>query len=157
MAYITADDLENALGPQRFLALFDDTGTAVPNANAVALVIQRAHARVVGTIRPLYQGQLPPDVDQDPLTQDPVPWLLRDAELELAMIFAYDRQPGLVRGQGELTVKDRQERYDAFMEAIRSAAVQVTDNAPAEPLETTGGVAYDMGLRTMLGTSRGDF
>lgn len=164
MPYITAADLQDAMGVQTMLAMFDDDDSATVNTNAVTTVLMRAHARVTGMLVGIYgAGNLPVDVLPDG-TQNPlVPWEFKDVEIEQAMIFAYDRRPGLVRAQGDLTAKDREARIQALYEAIRSSAIQATDNAPATEQQNIGGIVVDMcqpvaiGWNRFSGPNRGDF
>jgi hypothetical protein len=166
MPYITTSELTTALGPQTALALFDDDDSGTLNAFAVAQVIMRAHARVTGSLVSIYgRSKVPPGlpdgyVDGQPQT---VPDILRDYELEQAMVFAYDRRPGFVRGQGELTVKDRDARLQTLVEQIRTSEVQLTDDAPDEEPANLGGLVLDLGQHVAIGRNpyggfnRGDF
>jgi hypothetical protein len=147
MPYITAQQLTDKLGPQRFLALFDDTGAGAANANAVALVLDEAHAQIVSYIES-ESAEAPKDDGTEP-----VPKLYTYAEIALAELLAYERRPEYVRGQGELTMKDRWERFDALMARIKAADMVPDDpNAGEEPVNV-GGAYADVNRHVALGSS----
>lgn len=154
MGYITGTDLQAALSPATYLAVFDDSNVGTVNTSAVALVIERAHAEVASylpRITRTYPGAIPSAVQS----------LLRAAELEYAMAFAFERHPEYVRSFGEGPRLDMFKRAQARMEAIATGAQFATGDAvaPLNPAPVTGGIVVVSGPRMLVdsldGTSNG--
>jgi len=150
---IKASDLRTAINPTTYLAIFDDDNSGdMPLVDAsaqVALVIKRAHTRVVSRLGVLY-GKIPDGTDAA------YPDLLVDAELNYAMGMAFDRHPEYTRTFGE---SDRRkacwDQAEATMELLQEAVLRIVDNPPEPVPHNVGGIVTDGGQRVFLGTNNG--
>lgn len=152
MSYVSAADLQAALSPATYLAIFDDNNDGTANPDVVALIIKRAHAETISHLPRAFRGApgtIPTDLQP----------LLQSAELDFAMAFSFERHPEYVRSFGEGPRLSFYKRGIEKMERIATGAQWPTsDTATLQP-RTVGGVVYDLGPRTMVdsmnGTSNG--
>lgn len=155
--YIQETDLQNALGPSTYLAIYDDTNSGSANTTAVDQTITRAHAKVVGRLINIFgSSTLPPTVGQGT-----VPALLYDAELNYAIAISWERHPEYVRnfGEKELALAAYM-RAEKTMDDVQASVERLPEFAPAPA--NVGGATIDDSSRIITtnadGTSNaGDF
>jgi hypothetical protein len=94
MGYFTQEDLEEAISPQKVIALCDDDDDGAADQAVVNALIRRASGRVDNYIATKYVGPFP-------ITQSPTPESLREAALEFGIGMAFMRHPEYVRTYGE--------------------------------------------------------
>lgn len=171
-SFNTVQDLVDAVGVQTYMAIFDDpTGTppvpsgsrAVVDASTqVASVLQRARSRVLAWLPGAYDT-MPDDQSSNPSN---VSVLMKDAELQYAVIYTYRRHPEYVRTYGAEASGPLMKEADAHMQRIKQGQERIApnDNPPpgAPKPNNVGGVGVADGSRiTITGTdgtsNAGDF
>jgi hypothetical protein len=124
--WVSADQLQLALGPSTFLAIFDDGG-GVPNADAIALVLRAAHADV---LRYAYRGY-----------DGPVPDEPTDELLFLELDFAQAR--ALLRGD-TYTRESGRELFASARETAKDIASSLQRGSADQPNPTPALAALDV-------------
>lgn len=154
MGYITSTDLQSALSPATYLAIYDDSNTGTANATAVAFTLERAHAQVLSYL-PAFTSTAPGAIAAAFLP------LLRMAETDYAVAYSYERHPEYVRTFGEQPRAERYKRAEQLMVRI-STGMQRPQGDTGGPLGASpvvGGVVFEGGPRVMIqgpdGTSNG--
>ena len=139
---ITAQDLVDALSLPTYMAIFDDANTGnqttVNASTQVATCLARAHATTTSFLPAIYATP--------PTTTPAVSQLLRDAELQFAVVYAYRRHPEYVKTYGAEAGGSLWKEALETMERIQAGAQRVpSDDNPPEPKpENIGGsTAYD--------------
>lgn len=148
MAYLVQSDLENAIGLQTVFALFSD-GTAQVNAAAMADCLNRASYLVDSFIARVYAGPFP-------ITQSPIPGMIRVAAIDFAASFAFERHPEYARSFGEDPRAKLWQRALDTMERICDALQEMPDFVAQPKQKTIGGVLYDKGPRTISDDTSGN-
>ena len=159
-SYITADDLLNAMSQAVFMALFDDSRP--PTGNVVTVkaqanvtdILRRSLVRVTSYL-PAIVKQYPPETGAAGISAasypatDNIPALLKDAQLQIAKIYAFQRHPEYVKTYGAQDGGQMMKDWERFMERIQSGELQVTPNdTPPQPTpENVGGTVVDDGNR----------
>lgn len=92
--YVDAEELRAQLGPQVFLAIFDDDNVGTASEDAVAQVCARASGRVDGHLRKVYADAVVPFQGDPPL-------LAKEGALEFAVGMSYLRHPEYAARYGE--------------------------------------------------------
>lgn len=105
--YVDADELLAQIGPQAFLAIFDDENVGTASAAAVAQVCARASNRVDGHLRKIYEAAVVPFLGDVPLGA-------KEAALEYATGLAYLRRPEYAARYGEKGKVDEFIRAEAL-------------------------------------------
>jgi hypothetical protein len=157
---VTAEMLRNALSRDTYLALYDDeqcgSYVSVDASAPVALTLRRAHIRCISWLGANY-SKIPASTDND------VPDLLIDAELNYAIGMSYDRHPEYVRQYGEDPKrKAAWDQAELTMMRVQEAVLKFVETPSMAEPENVGGVVIDGGRRAFLdgidGTNNsGDF
>ena len=168
-SYITAQDLADGLGMSVFLAIFDD---AVPRVNNFATVsaqsnvqsvLRRSLTQVTSFLPTMYK-KFPPESGAAgiPTGGDSIPTFLKDAQLQIAMIYAYDRHPEYVKQFGSNS--PRFDQWLALMQRLQSGTQEINpnDSPPQTTADNVGGFSQADGSRiamsnTDLSSNMGDF
>lgn len=144
-AYITAQDIVDAIGEPTYMALFDDANTGdratVDASTAVQSTIARAHAETVSWLPDIY-ATMPPEIPAGIVTGgDSIPVLFKDAELKWATVYAYRRHKEYVRTYSAQPGGSLVREVEALMERIATAAQRVapTDSPPEPSPHNVGG------------------
>lgn len=153
--YIAASDLRAALSPAVYMAIFDDEQTGsiadVDASNAVALVLARAHSRVVSWLGHTYT-KLPLATDSE------VPYLLKDAELNYAIGMSFDRHPEYVRAYGaDPQRKNAWDQAELTMNRVQEAILRFVDAPSVGKPVNVGGIVFDSGPRTLTDSLDGTY
>jgi hypothetical protein len=137
-SYTTPQDLVDAISEQAYFALFDDGNTlnrgVVDASTPVTKCIRRAHAQVTSFLPRIYKAfpsETAGGIDSD---TDSIPALLKDAELQFAIIFAYRRHQEYVRTFGAEPGGKLMDEALELMERIATAVQQIPPtDSPPEP------------------------
>lgn len=116
-AYIQPGDLETALGPARYVAIFDDDNDGVAELAAVNQVILRAETRVNRYAVEAFGRSWPPS---------PVPDEFKAMALEYAELLAEGRKKHLTREEFD-------ERLDALDEDMKDIARGLSSLTAGQP------------------------
>ena len=108
MAYITQDDLENALSVHVVKAVFDDDLSGEANAQAVDACLEYASAECDSFLEGVY------DDVSFPLADPPV--IVKYAAIDFACAYCARRRPDLVKAMGEEPWQRFQDHAIAKME-----------------------------------------
>lgn len=140
--YITAQDLCDALSESTYMAIFDEAATGsrptVDASRSVTLVRNRAHALTISWLPGIY-GTLPAEPTIPATT--PPPFLLLDAELQMAVVLSYRRHPEYVRTYGAEPGGKLHAEWVEQMKRIQIAQQQIApnDNPPEATPANVGG------------------
>jgi uncharacterized protein DUF1320 len=149
-SYIDQSDLEDTIGAQTVVGLFDDNNDGIADAKPVARVIASAEALVNAAIARAFPSLVLP------VTQSPQSELLKEASLMFAIPLSYRRRPEYARTNGESNrgPSMMKQAFD-YLEGLCTGKAFLFD-VPAEVKPSTvGGVVYETGPRTMLDNSDG--
>jgi phage gp36-like protein len=144
--YIDAGELETALGRDKYIELFAPPETDVPDAVAVAQVIDRAEGLTDSYLLGFYTYPLDPATDR----------LIRHATLLFAVALSYMRHPEYVRTYGEVGKVTQYQEADKVMMRIQAAKQRLPDVAQVSPPKNLGGVVAPTGT-VLIGNCSGDF
>ena len=92
--YVDGDELREQLGPQVYLAIFDDENGGAANQAAVDQVCARASGRVDGHLLKVYPATVVPFMAS-------VPLLAKEAALEFAVGLSFLRRPEYAARYGD--------------------------------------------------------
>lgn len=154
--WLTRGTLENRMTIATVAAIFDDSNSENLNTNAINEVIESAEAQVLSWL----VAELGPAPFSDTvigqLKRDA---LLRDAAVQYAIIYSYDRDQAYVRANGKERI-DRMKQVNDLMERILDARQRPP--TVVTPPANVGGVVVDNANRLYVdsadGTSNaGDF
>ncbi len=140
--YVSAQDLVDALSEATYMAIFDDKSTGdratVDASRAVSQVRNRAHAQTISWLPGIYRT-LPAEPTVPPST--PAPFLLVDAELQIATILSYRRHPEYVRTYCAEPGGKMHAEWVEQMKRIRTAEIEIApnDNPPEPKPRNVGG------------------
>lgn len=153
MAYITQAELSYALSATSFTAIFDQDNDGVADSTVVDAVVARASALTDAWIAPVYKGPFP-------ITQAPIPAMIRELTIQYALAMAYERRPDVTRtlkGSEDSDAK-RWERADKMGQRLQAAVLRIPDLvAQPKPANVTGSVAIASGPRIVADDGMGDF
>lgn len=154
MAYITQAELEGAVGAERLITLLDDDNDGVVDSSSLDAVIARASALTDAWVAPVYTGPFP-------ITQTPVPAMIRELTIQYSEAMLFERKPEVGRTTTDES-RGRWTRADAMGERLQAAVLRITDYAAQAKPSNVGGIVTDGGQRIITtsadGTSnRGDF
>lgn len=154
--WLTQGDLENAMTIASVAAIFDDSNSGVLNEVAIASIISRAEGQVlswmVAELGPApFSDEVRTELGGDPM--------LKDAALQYAVIYSWDRDPAYVRANGKERV-DRMAQAVALMQRILDARQRPP--TVATPPANVGGVVVDGANRIYVdspdgSTNSGDY
>lgn len=130
MAYTNAEELRLTIGQPAYVAIFDDDNTGIPDPLAVALIIERACARVDGYLSKVFAGPLP--------LPDPAPLLAREAALNFAVGMSYLRSPEYVRRYGDKGKVDEFERAEKLCKDLAENLQRIGDPPDVEDPANVG-------------------
>jgi len=156
MAYATQEDLEHQLSPATVQNLFDDQNMGSVYTPALDAVLLRASSWVDSFLARVYRGPFP-------VTQSPVPQAIKDACLEFAISFSFERHPEYVQTYGETyrsTVRFK--RACEMMERICNGMQEIPDWTLQPKQLNIGGIITVSGPRTIIdnpdgSSNSGDF
>lgn len=147
--YATQTDLENALSRSTVTALFDDDGAGIPTQGALDGVLERASRRVDSYLARVYLGPFP-------VTQVPVPMVIRDAALEFAIAFSFERHPEYVHTYGETyRGASRYKRACDMMDRLCQGQQEIPDWTLQPKPRNVGGIINSTGPRTIIDSPDG--
>jgi hypothetical protein len=154
MAYVTHAEVQAAMSPQTFIGVFDDDLDGEADDVPIDEMIERASSRTDGWLAAIYNGPWP-------ITQTPVPGLVRELTLQYVLAMAYERRPDFARQLGG-DDKDRWARADELGKRLEAAVLRITDLEGQAKPANVGGVVVDNASRIIVddpdGTSNsGDF
>ncbi len=152
MAYITQQDLVNAMGLNVVKAVFCDDNTDVPNASAIAACLAYASAQVDAFLAGTYDVTLP-------LVSPPD--IVKFAAVDFACGYAMRRRPDIVRAMNEKSWSDFQDAALTNMKLFAVALKRLPQSTVSAPANV-GGFSLSTGGRLVIdnvdGTSNaGDF
>ncbi len=155
MSYITQAEFSFALAPVAMLAIFDDNNDGALDSEAIDSIIARASSMVDAWIAPVYKGPFP-------ITQTPIPALIRELTLQYSAVFALERHPDYAQSFNGYTRKERWDAADQMGQRLQAAVLRIPDYVAQPKPANVGGIVYDNSSRVMIdnadGTSnRGDF
>lgn len=153
-SYITAQDLANALGTPAFMAIYDDSPTVGVFATVAAQpnvtdVLRRSLVQVASFLPDIY-SKFPPETGAAGVSTggDSIPALLKDAQLQMAIIYSYRRRPEYVKTYNAEPGGALMKEWLAFMTRLQSGTQQVTPNdSPPQTRMNTGGYTLADGAR----------
>jgi hypothetical protein len=147
--WLTQGDLENAITIATVAAIYDDSNSVALNTVAIASVIARAEGQVLSWL----VAELGPAPFSDALTaQLAGDAMLKDAALQYAVIYSYDRDPAYVRQNGKERI-DKMKSVVDLMERILDAR-QRPPAVPTPPANV-GGVVVDNATRLYVDSPDG--
>jgi hypothetical protein len=153
MAYITQAEFFYAVSPAMVLAIFDDNSDGVIDSATVDNYIGRGSSMTDAWIAPVYTGPFP-------ITQSPVPAMIRELTLLYTLAYTYERHPEYSR-IADRGVADMFKRADEMGARLQSAVLRIPDYAAQPKPANVGGITNDDGRRVMTNTSgtraSGDF
>lgn len=122
MAYITQSELSYALSATSYAAIFDQDNDGIADGPVVDAVIARASAMVDAWISPVYTGPFP-------ITQSPVPAMIRELTVQYALAIAYERRPDVTRTLEGANSNDaaRWARADAMGQRLKGAIQRIVE------------------------------
>jgi hypothetical protein len=150
IAFITVQDLVDALGEETYMALFDDHNTRsrveVDESTQVVLVMKRAHATAASYLPNLYATL--PATNDTPATMSE---LLRHATLEFAQCYAYRRRPEYMKTYGAFPGGDMWKGAVELMQRIQRGEQRIEPVvAPADPPANHAGFVADDGPKATI-------
>lgn len=153
MPYITQADLEGALSPATVLALFNDGDLGVVSTTSLLSVLVRASTEVDSYLARVYKGPFP-------VTQVPVPAIIKNCTIEFAIAFSFERHPEYVQTYGEqYRGTTRYKRACEMAERLATGLQETPDWVLSPKGQNVGGIIYANGPRTIIdspnGTSNG--
>lgn len=155
MAYLTNAEVLTAMGESAVLTFFDDDNDGLPDDAVVESVIAQASALTDAWISPVYSGPFP-------ITQQPVPGMVKQLTLTYLKALAYERKPGYTRAIAEAGANAEAywARADEMGERLQKAVLRITE-LPSPKTTTTvvraGGAAVPAGQTTRVFDCMGSF
>lgn len=148
--YALKKDLESILSPATVLALFDDDARGSANVEAILDTLDRASREVDSYLARVYTGPFP-------VTQKPVPSVIKYATLDFAVAFAFERHPEYVHTYGEVyRASSRYKRACERMDRLCQGQQEIPDWAlQTKPMNVGGIIRYE-GPRTIISTYDGE-
>lgn len=113
--FVTPEQLEDALGPQTYSAIFDDLGDGTTNADAVTLILRAAHADVMRYASRGFDGPIP----------DPPPDEVWALELDFAKARSLMRGDAYTRDTGERLLRDARDTAEAIAGGLQRGSVKM--------------------------------
>lgn len=161
-SYITAQDLVDSLSEPVYMAIYDDVATAnrttVDASTGVGTVLGRSCAWIESWLPDIYK-KMPPSTGAAgvPAGGDLIPRLMKDAQLQYAVILSYRRHPEYVKTYGATPGGKLMEELKELMARIQSGTQRISPNdTPPEPTpQNVGGVAVADGARIAMSNPDG--
>ncbi len=156
MSYWNQTDLENALSVETVFHLYNDGNVGTVSAIAIADVGTRSSAMAESWLAPVYGGPWP-------ITQAPLPVLLKELAIQYGIIYSYQRDMDYVHSMGEkLSLDGLMKRADMLGERMQASILMMPDYTAEPKARNVGGIVYDNGPRTMVdnldgSSNAGDF
>lgn len=142
--YVTRQDLESMLSPATVMSLFDDEGNGVVSEIAITAVLNRASRTVDSYLARVYTGPFP-------VTQTPVPEQIKNAAIEFAIAFSFERHPEYVHTYGEqYRAGSRYKRGLEMMDRLCQGQQEIPDWSLQPKPKNVGGIIYATGPRTIV-------
>lgn len=149
--YVTIEDLEAALSRSTVVALFDDEGNGTPNEKTITATLARASRTVDSYLARVYLGPFP-------VTQKPVPEQIKNAALEFAISFSFERHPEYVHTYGEqYRAGSRYKRATEIMDRLCQGQQEIPDWTLQPKPRNVGGIIYAAGPRTIIDGPNGEY
>ncbi len=139
MAYIQQSDLEALLSAPVVLAIYDDQNTGAVNQAVLNEILQLASSRVDSYLATVYAGPFP-------ITQFPIPTMIKDAALAWARAFSFERHSEYVRQHGKTPRKEAEDLCTRLTEARE----YLTDYLAQPQPSNTGGIVLNNGPRMLV-------
>lgn len=150
MAYVTQAEMERRFGARLIQTLFDDAAGGV-DTTSLGDVRQAASDWVDSVIAMEYTGPFP-------LTQDPLPAMVREATLLFAIAFSYDRNPEYARMLGDGARPDYRKLGEKLCDDIKKNLKRIVGyTAEPNPANVGGGVYTGTSDDTPDGVGTGIF
>lgn len=160
-AFITPQDLVDAISETTYMAIFDDASTgsraAVDASKPVQSILARAHAQCISFLPRLY-ATMPPEAPAGIVTGgDSIPILLKDAEVQWATIYTYRRHPEYVRTYGAEPNGSMTKEVGEMLERLADLVQQIapTDSPPVPKPGLTQSIVYSSGPRIISDNADG--
>ena len=153
MAYITQAELSYALSATSYNAIFDQDNDGIADGPVVDAVIARASGTVDAWISAVYSGPYP-------ITQSPVPAMIRELTIAYALAIAYERRPDVTRTLQGSADNDaaRYKRADDMGQRLQTAVLRIPDlTSQPKPANVTGSIVYLDTTRRISDDNGGDF
>lgn len=155
MAYLTHAEVIAAMGAAAVVTFFDDDNDGVADNAVLDAVIARASALTDAWISPVYSGPFP-------ITQTPVPAMIRELTLSYVSTLAHDRRPGYTRAIADAgeDAAARWTRADAMGERLQKTILRITELPAAGTTKThvrAGGTALESGETSRVFDDMGRF
>lgn len=142
--YATQEDLESALSPSTVIALFEDTNNGHVDRKAIVAVLNRASRMVDSHLARVYRGPFP-------VSQVPVPEIIKAVTIEYAMAFSFERHPEYVHTYGEeYRSKSKFERAESMAERLVTGQLEIPDWTLQPKGGNIGGIILSDGPRTII-------
>ncbi len=155
-SYCSQADLEDAMGVQIVLAVYDDDGDGVVDTRPMQACLRYARVECNSFLRGMY-ATIP---FSDPAT---TPEEIRNAAIDFACAFTARRRPDLMRSMNERSWKDFYDAAIAKMKNYRSATQELprdtagtAANVGGQTSTDSGGITYTTSSGTISRTL-GDF
>ena len=152
MAYGTQQDLDDAIGHDVVLLLFDDDGDGTADPSPLAAIFRRAGSWVDSFMSVSYGNTWPTTVDA---TTGGYAEILREAWLYKAIEFAYLRKPGFIRNLGEDGLPAYERMAKELLTNLVGGKQRVVEATPAKGDNVSGGLVYDHGPRMTIDATDG--
>ncbi len=148
MPYVTQVDMERRFGAELIQILFDD-GSGGVDTTSLGDVRQGASDWTDSVIALEYTGPFP-------LTQDPLPAMVREATLLFAIAFSYDRKPSYARVLGDGGRPDYRKLAEKVCNDIKVNLKRIVGyTAEPNPANVGGGVYIGTSDETPDGVGMG--
>src|SRR5437763_1542080 len=119
MAYITTAEFLMAIPPSVALAIFDDNNDSVLDQTTIDFFIARASGITDSVIAPVYAGPFP-------ITQQPVPSMIKEHTLQWTIWFVFERHPEFTRTLG-MNQDARYKQAVTLGENLQKAILRIPD------------------------------
>lgn len=150
IVYATQEDLEGALSQSTVQALFDDDNNGSADSKAILAVLNRASRMVDSYLARVYVGPFP-------VTQTPVPEVIKVVTLEYAIAYSFERHPEYVHTYGEhYRAKSRFDRAEAMAERLCNGMMEIPDWILQPKPRNVGGIIISSGPRTIIDSFDGE-
>ena len=161
-SYITTQDLIDALGQTAYMAVFDDSGSGsvatVSGSSQVASILGRSLVWIESWLPDIYKT-MPPSTSAAgiPVGGDSIPRLLKDAQLQYALIMAYRRKPEYASTYSAEPGGKMMLELKELMQRIQSGAQRIPpdDSPPETAPANVGGASLADGPRMAITSTDG--
>lgn len=149
--YAEQTDLEYVLSPTTVRILFEDQGNGVVDQKAIKGVLNRASRMVDSYLARVYKGPFP-------VSQVPVPEIIKAVTLEFAVAYSFERHPEYVHTYGEtFRSKSKLEGAEAMAERLCTGLQEIPDWGLSPKAMNIGGIIISDGPRTIIDGIDGEY